>query len=549
VEVRRTPIAGAALALLIALALASTASASPLLTLRHDGGTFTREDRFLPPDAGFPAPGAEPAARAPRAFTARAADDSGAPAAAKRTVASELARMLAAGELDQPTYDRYVKTYADALAFRNKLQKGGARRASMTAVLRNTDEIAASGQFIASRLPALLETVARNHQWWASGPLLSNGRRVSFQSSRLVWQYYRGEGLQIQWLGTFGKANGLWQGGTYDNALGQLLNETLTFAVQRAGGIAWEYLFRFDGGRPPWVSGLAQGTALQAYARAAVRLNAPQFFQAARSGLGIFREAPPAGVRVATPVGAHYLIYSFAPGLRVLNAFTQALNGLNDFAVLANDAEGRAMFAAGEAQLRTELPAYDTGAWSRYSLHREADLSYHKLARDFLRNLCTRLTTAAAKGVAAPPVAAAAQTGGAAPPPPPTGGVPPVAVAPPVAPVADPAPYCGAADRWTAYLNRAPTLKLVSSRVRGGKPASVRLAVDKPAFVTLSLRRAGSTVAVLSARLGSGQRSLRWRFPPRPGGVYSVRLTAKDLAGNTGAADGRLRVLKARAKR
>jgi hypothetical protein len=230
----------------------------------------------------------------------------------------------------------------------------------------------------------------------------------------------------------------------------------------------------------------------------------------------------------------------------VLNAFTQALNGLNDFAVLANDAEGRAMFAAGEAQLRTELPAYDTGAWSRYSLHREADLSYHKLARDFLGNLCTRLTEAAQRT----PVAAAAQTGGILPPPPPTGGTPPVPVPPaPVAPIADPAPYCGAAQRWTSYLNQRPKLRLLSTRVRGGKPASVKLELDKPSLVSLALRRAGRTVAVLSAQLGSGRRSLRWRFPPRPGGVFTVRLSAKDLAGNFGAADGKLRVLKARAKK
>jgi hypothetical protein len=187
---------------------------------------------------------------------------------------------------------------------------------------------------------------------------------VSFEGSRLVWQFYAGEGLQIQWLGTFGKANGLWQAGRYDTALRELLDEALGLASQRAGGIAFEYLFRFDGGRPPWVSGLAQGTALQALARAAVRLAEPRYLEAARAGLGIFREAPPAGVRVATPAGAHYLIYSFAPGMRVLNAFTQALNGLSDFALLANDAEGQALFAAGEAQLRTELAAYDTGGWS-----------------------------------------------------------------------------------------------------------------------------------------------------------------------------------------
>ncbi len=45
---RRTALAGLALALL-ALVAASSAHASPLLTLRGDGTTYVREDRFLAP--------------------------------------------------------------------------------------------------------------------------------------------------------------------------------------------------------------------------------------------------------------------------------------------------------------------------------------------------------------------------------------------------------------------------------------------------------------------------------------------------------------------
>jgi hypothetical protein len=116
-------------------------------------------------------------------------------------------------------------------------------------------------------------------------------------------------------------------------------------------------------------------------------------------------------------------------------------------------------------------------------------------------------------------------------------------------PAVDPAPYCGAAQRWTGYLRRPPRLRLNTARVRAGRPVSVAFTVDKPAFVTVSLRRAGATVAVLAANLASGRRSLRWRFPPRGGGVFAVRLSARDLAGNFGAASGRLRVLRARARR
>ncbi|MDP1846294.1 MAG: D-glucuronyl C5-epimerase family protein [Solirubrobacteraceae bacterium] len=529
---RRTPIGGLLPALLLALVLAPAASASPLTTLRPDGTTFTREDRTLPLAAT-----SLPAVRAPRSARSATAGGLVARSAAtrRRTVRGELARMLAAGAIDRATHDDKRAIYADALRLRRKLS--GARRNALGAVLRNLENVAASGGLTTSRLPALFETVARNRQWWSNGPLLRNGARVSFSGSRIVWQFYAGEGLQIQWLGTFGKANGLWQGG-YDTSLRALLDETLALAAERAGGIAWEYLFRFDGGRPPWVSALAQGTALQALSRAAVRFGEPRYFEAARAGLGIFRARPPSGVRVTTPAGAHYLIYSFAPRLRVLNGFTQALNGLHDFGVLANDAEGRALFAAGEAQLRDELPRYDTGGWSRYALGgRDADVSYHTLARDFLRNLCQRMTEDAARVI--PPPAPAT----------PAGGTVPLPGAPtPPAPIAtlDPGPHCAAGERFTQYLTRPAVVRLVSRRARGGKPAVLKLSVSKPSNVTLRLRRGGRTVVVLGADLGSGVRTLRWPRPPRAAASYKVLVQARDITGRKASAEATLKVLRAR---
>jgi hypothetical protein len=583
VAVRRISLAGLALAL--ALALAPDASASPLLTLRHDGGTFARDDPYLPatsdpgappasavraPQDGGPGAARAPAAQDTRSGAARgqaapaahahegrpggargpagpapqdgrpvsargqAAPAAHAAAAPKRTVRGELARMLAAGAIDKATYDARLATYSGARRLLRKL--GGARRASLGSVVGQLEQIAARGELTVSRLPALFETVARNRDWWSRGPLLSYGQRVSFQGSPLVWQFYTGQGLQIQWLGTFGKANALWKSRTHDDELRTLLSSALGLAAQRAGGIAFEYLFAFDGGRPPWVSGLAQGTAIQALSRAAVRLAEPRFFDGARSALGVFRAAPPTGVRVSTALGAHYLIYSFAPQLRVLNAFTQALNGLHDFGLLANDAEGRALFAAGEAELRSELPAYDTGAWSHYSLHREADLSYHTLARDFLVSLCSRLRDDAAR-------AAAGATAGS----PPTGGAAPMAPPPEPTPVADATPYCDMAHRFTTYLRQPPVVRLVSRRARAGRPAALRLDVSKPAYLKLAVQRGNRTVTVLSARLASGRHSLVWTRPRAPAD-YEVLLRATDLAGNVGSAKGELQVLKARRK-
>ena len=153
----------------------------------------------------------------------------------------------------------------------------GARKVELGGVVKDLEDMAARGQFrVPSRIPALFLTLQRNVEYWSTQPLLRAGARVSFPGSELVYQLYPGHGLQIQWLGTFGKLNGYWSGGKrYDARAGALLDEALPLATERAGGLAWEYLFPFDGQAPPWVSSLAQGTGLQAMARSATRLQAP----------------------------------------------------------------------------------------------------------------------------------------------------------------------------------------------------------------------------------------------------------------------------------
>jgi hypothetical protein len=419
-----------------------------------------------------------------------------APAVAATTVPAALDAMLAAGAIDQPHHDAWAQSFDDAKRTLARLH--GTRRRQLDAVLSNTRALAAGGLLTAPRAPLAFLTLQRNRAWWAGGPLLRYGQRVSFAGSQLVWQYYPGQGIQVQWLGTFGRANGLWQAKTRDAELRALLDEASRLAVPRAGGIAWESMFGFDGGRPPWVSGLTQGTAIQAYSRAAVRLQSPPYFEIARAALGVFRTPPPEGVRVATPVGAHYLQYSFNAGLHILNGFIQALNGLYDFASLANDAEGRALFAAGEAQARVEVPTFDTGAWSLYQPGRESDLGYHELLRDFLRNLCAR--------------------------------------------VPDPTVYCTEADKLTAYVRQPPVLALKSTAAQLRKPSKVTFTINKVSTVSVTLLRGGRPVFSRSARFGYGRHAFAFR--PRRRGALEVRLRAVDLAGNVGAVAGRIVVRK-----
>jgi D-glucuronyl C5-epimerase C-terminus len=218
------------------------------------------------------------------------------------SVVGALQSLLRGGTITQAVYQQ---DYARYLAARRSLGRlSGTRRTELGAVLANVQAIAAAGGLTASRLSALFLTLERNRQWWTTEPLLANGERVSFPSSKLVWEYYAGQGIEIQWLGTFGKANGYYLSGHENANLRQLLSEAIPLASKRAGGIAWEYMFRFDGGVPPWTSGLSQGTALQVLARAYLRFKEPADLAAAQQALGVFRTSPPPGVSVKTSHGA-----------------------------------------------------------------------------------------------------------------------------------------------------------------------------------------------------------------------------------------------------
>jgi D-glucuronyl C5-epimerase C-terminus len=422
------------------------------------------------------------------------------------TVRGELNRLAAANAIVPEQATAWRDDYDAAQATLKKLH--GTRLNELKAVVSNVNDLARLHQFAPSRLPAAFTTLRRNRDWWAAKPLPRTGQRASFAPSQLVWQYYPGQGWQIQWLATFGKANALWSFGGKDDELRRLLDEALTYATQRAGGIAFEYLFTFDGGRPPWVSGLAQGTGLSALSRAAIRLDSNRYFDAARQALGIFRTPPPQGVRSTRSTGVHYLQYSYAPKLRIANGFAQALNGLHDFAALANDQEGRVLFASGERELRHELPQFDTGAWSLYSRVGgdgvESDLGYHKVLRDFLQNLCDRLTKAGD----------------------------------------DPSPklYCDTATRFTKDLTTPPTLKvkLPKKPPRVKSRVTIRIALDKVSTVTVTATRAGKVVYSKTARWAHGTHTLR--LAPSKPGALTIRATGVDLAGNAGSGQAVLHV-------
>jgi hypothetical protein len=417
-------------------------------------------------------------------------------------VIATIDRAAARGAIDPEQRAEHLQSYAAARRTLRALS--GQRRAELNYVLGTLRSFARQKRLTARLRPMFL-ILDRNREWWAKAGPPGSGARLTFGGSRVIFQYFPGKGLQFHPLANFGRLNGYWIG-RRNADLRSMATDLAALAVERNRFLAWEYYFEFGGGRPPWISGMAQGTAMQSLARAADRLADPTFAQIARRGLGAFAQRTPRGVRVPQRSGDWYALYSFAPKLYVLNGHLQAVNGLRTNAELTGDAAVRERFSAGDAAAGQRIASFDTGAWSLYSRPSwvtgpEANLNYHTLNRDFARNLCKGTSDAA---------------------------------------------YCRASEAFTRYLKEDPTLdpqRAVPSPATGGRGVRFRFRLSKIGRVGVVVRSGGRTYLSTSASFSRGDRYIRW-VPPRLGAerTYEYTLYARDLAGNTSSVTGELRV-------
>lgn len=471
--------------------LPSSARAAEVIVLGPGATATVHNDRFL----------TTPATWLGNVTTSASAARSSHPRIGRCQVCAVLRQLRRTGALASSDYRHYRMIYGGAVAALPRLS--GTRGAELAAVVSNLRQIAAAGQLTASRLPALFETLDRNRQWWTTGPLLAQYQRVEFSGSELVWEYYPGQGIELQVLANFGKADGMYTAGKaqYPN-LRALVDELVPLAARRAGGLAWEYYFQFDGGAPPWVSAMAQGTAIEALTRTYEAFGDRLYLALAHRALRLFEAPPPAGVAIPTAAGTRFLQYSFAPGTPILNAFLQSLIGLYDYARASGDPLASALFSAGDAEARAEVPGYDTGAWSLYQPGLEDTLSYHLLVTTFLQELCARVR----------------------------------------APV-----YCRTARHFTTYLKTPPSLALLTARLRRRTPGTIRFQLSKYSHVGIVLMRGQQTVLATSAYFAYG--TGEFAVPALAPGTYAVRLAATDLVGNFNRITGTLSVPAARHRR
>jgi hypothetical protein len=443
---------------------------------------------------------------ATRAATAKLKSPTRAPATAAKvkkppkkpapvTVPSALSKLMLRGRITSAEYHGYLNQWIGDL--REEKALSGWRRQQLADVTSLLHELAASGQMTAPRLPVIFMTLKQNAAYWPSGKRLEYADRIEFPGSYLEWQYYPGYGLELQVLGTFGEANGFSEipaKAGYPQ-LAQVLDEMDALAVPRAGGIAWEYYFNWEGGAPPWVSAMAQATGIEALTNGYTATGNAAYLTEAHEALPLLETPPPAGVEVTTPLGARFLQYSFAPGTDIINAFLQTLIGLYDYEQVSHDPTAQTLFNLGNAQAQSELPSFVVNGWSLYQPGQLDNLNYHELVTGFAQSLCQKLNL---------PV------------------------------------YCDTYTAFQADLSTHPTLAQTTTQGSANRKFRLSFQLSKPAYVGITLSRGSRNYIYTKSLFRAG--SQYFNAPKLKAGLYNLAMSATDLVGHYVKITGSLQV-------
>ena len=288
-----------------------------------------------------------------------------------------------------------------------------------------------------------------------------------------MYRYFAGRCLEFHPLANFGVLNAHVAANDAD-ATRTMADALIARGVyQTGGGIGFEYEFSY-GGRAPWLSGMAQAVAAQAFSRAAqlVPDRSTAYMRAAQASYRLI----PRKLLTRVAAGPWIKLYAFS-SLPVLNAQLQAVLSLEAYAGNAEDPAAAALASRMRTSAAATLHRFDTGYWTYYSLDgTPSPLDYQQFVVALLKKLGPQ-----------------------------------------------DARFATAATRIAAYQKQPPAFM-----VANGGLGSLRFWLSKPARVHV-VTGAGPPKWL---SLSGGWHTLAWGEPKNPG-TYGVQLRATDWAGNS----------------
>ncbi|MBI5310962.1 MAG: hypothetical protein HZB14_08085 [Actinobacteria bacterium] len=417
-------------------------------------------------------------------------------AASGATVSTAISRLQNSGSITAEQASAARKAYASARSVRRRAK--GASRTAIRYQIGIAEKLARANRLTGDRVRPVFETLGNNAAWFRENGPRPAGTDRRFGDSRIIFQYFAGQGWQFHPLSNFAKLNAVWtvKSAPARRSLGKYAHELIAWGVMRGEGLTWEYYFPFSGSSAPFISSISQGTAIQALARSGNALNDSEITAAARKAMLSFDMPAPTGLKIQRDVGNHYIGYSGNRRLQILNMFLQSLDGLHDYSIITDDAKAWDLYREGLKGARRDTTDSDTGAWSLYSLRgSESSLHYHQLVTGFLAKLCDETKEDI---------------------------------------------FCGTRSNFADYTKQAPRMTAIKARVRRGKLV-VNFRLSKISTVSVTAARSGKAAASAKATVGYGKRRFSIRKPKKKGS-YTVYLTAVDLAGNRGTAKVKVRV-------
>jgi len=394
-----------------------------------------------------------------------------APVPGEQAAFAAVKRAVRSGDVESGTAAAFRGEIRRAVHLVRVLPRGRAERIEVA-----LEQVGAlTGRLTQPRALALYGQLQANDAYFAQHPVPHpKGQLDITDADGIVYRYFPHLCFEFHPLAEFGALNALVS--KKDAAGAERLADALIARGVRphGGGIAWEYYFHWESGKPPWESGMAQAVAAQAFARAAslVTDQSSTLLTEARSAYG----AIPGRLMTKIAAGPWIRLYSFSK-LPVLNAQLQSVLSLESYATAANDTAVGALAAQMQAAAAATMPRFDTGYWTSYSLAgNPSPLSYEKYVIQLLRKLAP----------------------------------------------ADPR-FAAAATRFASYLTQPPAFQ-----VANGPVGALRFWLSKPSWVTVALG-GGSTSRF---DLDGGWHTLHLG-EPKQAGIYGVKVTAVGWAGNS----------------
>ena len=339
-------------------------------------------------------------------------------------------------------------------------------------------ELAAlEGRMTEPRMLALLGQLKANDDYFAVHWAPPDKTDIT-DADGIVYRYFAGRCFELHPLADFGVLNARIAAG--DEAGTETLADALIArgVFQTGGGVGWEYYFDFSGGRAPWLSGMAQAVAAQAFSRAATLVpdRSTAYLRAAHNAYDLI----PRRLLTNVAAGPWIRLYAFQ-SLAVLNAQLQSVVSIRDFATATQDTAAASLATRMQNAAAASLPRFDTGYWTYYSLdHDPSPLDYQKYVVQLLAKLAPLDTR-----------------------------------------------FAAARARIATYAKQPPAFMVANAGL-----GALRLWVSKPSTVVID-SAAGPTRRL---SLSGGWTTVTGKEPARPG-IYPVRVTATDWAGNRASFD------------